>query len=345
MNYIYTLASESSCNNLFTPEAMNIIREILGYFRILAPFLLVVLIGVDLVSLMINSDRDPRNRLKYISNIVFRTIAAILVFFVPSIVSIVLSLDGVKDSLVVDPLCLQAAGTGSSDDVYEMFGVDSTSPKEKPSTTPEAVSHGQSSGGNQGESQGGNNGEVFGNPENGKRARKTVTIKGRTYDSYLQGDFPDVGFSGQNIAVAGCSCVAMTQAASGFKRDLTIFEAAKMFSDRTFGGIGQGLSQLGIPYSSVIYYNSNDYNNSADGKTRAEGVVAKVRAHLDQGKPAIAIVQCGPYAGANPHFITLFGEDEQGRLITGNCRKEVGSLEELVANSLCGGRKGFMLVG
>ena len=175
--------------------------------------------------------------------------------------------------------------------------------------------------------------------------RKTVTIKGRSYDSYLQGDFADVGFSGQNIAVAGCSCVAFVQAASGFNRNLTIFKGATMFSDRTFDGIASALRQEGIPYSSIIYYNSNDYENTANGKERAANVVSQVRAHLNQGKPAIAIIEGAPYAGANPHFITLFGEDEQGRLITGNSRKEVGSLEELVANSLRGGRKGFMLVG
>lgn len=341
MDYFNILASASSCNNIFTPEAMSMIREVLGYFRILAPFVLVVLIGVDLVSLMINN--EPRGHVQYISNIVFRTIAALLVFFVPTIVSIVINLDAVKSTLAIDPLCLQANGTDSPDDIYEMFGVDGTSPKEKPSSDPTpATVHNSSSSGN---NQGSNNGETFGTPDSGKRARKTVTIKGRTYDSYLQGDFADVAFSGQNIAVAGCSCVAMTQAASGFNRDITVFEAAKLFSDRTFGGIGQGLTKLGIPYSGIIYYNSNDYNNSANGKARAQAVVDQVRAHLDQGKPAIAIVQCGPYAGSNPHFITLFGEDESGRLITGNCRKEVGSLEELVANSLCGGRKGFMLVG
>ena len=186
---------------------------------------------------------------------------------------------------------------------------------------------------------------IYGDCDSKKRCRKTVTIKGRTYDSYMQGDFADVGFSGQNIAVAGCSCVAMTQAASGFNRDITIFKAATMFSDRTFGGIGKGLSQLGIPYSSIIYYNSNDYNNSANGKSRAQSVVNQVREHLNKGKPAIAIVEGAPYAGNLPHFITLFGEDENGNLISGNCRKEVGTLEELVANSLRGGRKGFMLVG
>ena len=38
-------------------------------------------------------------------------------------------------------------------------------------------------------------------------------------------------------------------------------------------------------------------------------------------------------------------KDENGNLISGNCRKEVGTLEELVQLSLRGGQKGFMLVG
>ena len=273
----------------------------------------------------------------------FRIIATLLLFFVPTFVKALLGMDAVKKTLQVDPLCLEAHGTEGASDVFDMFALDGTTPEGEISNTEDepATVHMPSGGSH----AAGGGVASYGEGDAGKRARKTVTIKGRTYDSYLQGDFPDVGFSGQNIAVAGCSCVAMTQAASGFNRDLTIFEAATYFSDRTFGGIGQGLTKLGIPYSDIIYYNSNDYENSANGKTRAQAVVDQVRAHLDQGKPAIAIVQGGAYAGANPHFITLFGEDENGNLITGNCRKEVGSLEELVATSLCGGRKGFMLVG
>ena len=333
---ISILAENTTCDNLFTPEALNILNEVLSYFRILAPAVLVLMIGIDFFSIIISKEKDHRI---YVSRMVKRIIAALLLFLVPTLVATLLNMNGVKESLAVDPLCLKAKGKEQkTENIYEMFGLgDGTMPVHQTTN--------QNGNGN-GENGNSNNGTAtFGQCDSNKRCRKTVTIKGRTYDSYLQGDFADVGFSGQNIAVAGCSCVAFVQAASGFNRDLTIFKGATMFRDRTFDGIASALRQEGIPYSSVIYYNSNDYNNTANGKARAAQVVSQVRAHLDQGKPAIAIIEGAPYAGGNPHFITLFGEDENGNLITGNSRKEVGSLEELVANSLRGGRKGFMLVG
>ena len=186
---------------------------------------------------------------------------------------------------------------------------------------------------------------TYGEADAAKRSKKSVTINGRTYDMYNQHDFDDVGFSGENVGSAGCSLIAFTQAASGFDRDLTVFDAATMFSDRTFEGIGSALDKLGISHSNIIYYNSNDYENTANGKQRAQAVVDQVRSHMSEGKPVIAMTQGAPYSGSQPHFITLFGEDENGNLITGNSRKEVGSLEELVAYSLQGGKKGFMLVG
>ena len=339
--YYFNILTENkdTCNNLFTPDALKILNELLSYFRLLAPVVLIIMIAVDLVGIMLSSNnpQDKSHKL-YISRIVRRCIATILLFFVPTFVSILLNLDGVKDTLQVDPLCLNAKGTESSaESIYDMFGLDDG----KHPTSNESEGGGSNQSGN------GQNGktELFGACDAKKRCRKTVTIKGRTYDSYMQGDFADVGFSGQNIKLAGCSCVAMTQAASGFNRDITIFQAATMFSERTFEGIGKGLRQLGIPYSSIIYFNSTDYHNSANGKSRAQNVVNQVRAHLNQGKPAIAIIQGAPYAGGQPHFITIFGEDDEGHMICGNCRKEVGSLEELVASSLQGGRKGFMLVG
>jgi len=334
MDYINVLADIPSCDNLFTPEALKLINEVLGYFRILAPAVLILMVAIDLFSILISKEKQEH---VYVSKIAKRIIATLLLFLVPTLVTVLLSLNGVKDVLEVDPLCLKAHGKeNSTENIYEMFGLgDGT----MSSHTQQSQTGNTETGGNN------NTATTFGSCDSSKRCRKTVTIKGRTYDSYLQGDFADVGFSGQNIAVAGCSCVAFVQAASGFNRNLTIFKGATMFSDRTFDGIASALRQEGIPYSSIIYYNSNDYENTANGKERAANVVSQVRAHLNQGKPAIAIIEGAPYAGANPHFITLFGEDEQGRLITGNSRKEVGSLEELVANSLRGGRKGFMLVG
>lgn len=338
MDYIYILAESATCDNIFTPEALNLINEVLSYFRILAPAVLILMVSVDLFSMIVSKDvtRD-KAQIHYVGRIARRVIAAILIFLIPTLVKVFLSLNGVKDVLQADPLCLKAKGTEqTTSNIYEMFGLgDGTM----------TVPHTVTPSGGESNPSGGNNGETFGSCDPAKRCRKTVTIKGRTYDSYMQGDFPDVGFSGQNIVLAGCSCVAFTQAVSGFNRDMTIFKAATMFRDRTFDGIASALRQEGIPYSSIIYYNSNDYENSANGKSRAAAVVSQVRAHLDQGKPAIAIVQGAPYAGSQPHFITLFGEDENGNLICGNCRKEVGSLEELVSHSLQGGRKGFMLVG
>ena len=350
MELFNILASTDTCNNFFTPEAIKLLNELLGYFRILAPAVLIIMVAIDLIGIMMSNERDMRFHVKFVQRIVLRTIACILIFFVPTIISILLNLDAVKESLNVDPLCLQATGTEAPTDVFEMFGV---SPDMKPAGEGhEPQNNGSSTGGSGTASSSGHNGSSSGSGETSitdgdpdKRARKTVTIKGRTYDSYLQGDFADVPFSHENIKTAGCSCIAFTQAASGFNRDLTVFKAATMFEDRTFDGIASALRQEGIPYSSVIYYNSNDYENTKNGKARAQAVVEQVRAHLDQGKPAIAIIQGAPYAGGLPHFITLFGEDEEGHLITGNSRKEVGSLEELVQYSLQGGRKGFMLVG
>ena len=333
MSDLFIILKTTTCDNLFTPDALKIMNDILLYFRIIAPILLILLTSIDLFKIVMTGDKEK----SVVSNVVKRSIAVMLLFLVPTIVAAIINLDGVKSTLEIDPLCLKATGTESTaKNVYEIFGISDKETKKEHSSSSD-------SSGNVDD----NNNEVstFGECEAYKRCRKTVTIKGRTYDSYLQGDFPDVGFSGENIVSAGCSCVAFVQAASGFNRDITIFQGATMFRDRTFDGIASALRQEGIPYSSIIYYNSNDYENSANGKTRAAQVVSQVREHLNQGKPAIAIVQGAPYAGANPHFITLFGEDENGNLICGNCRKEVGSLEELVANSLQGGRKGFMLVG
>ncbi len=347
MDYIYILTD--TCNNLLTPDAINMFNEFLLYFRILAPAVLILFIAIDLAKVVISSENPGKNT---INKIVKRGIATLLLFFVPTFISIILNIGDVNKTLAVDPLCLSAKGTESNaKNVYEMFGLgdgsyyptdkidkmieENKKKQQSQSINPESISQRTTS-----QSQ-----STFGTCDSSKRCIKTVTIKGRTYDMYYQHDFADVGFSGQNISVAGCSCVAFVQAASGFDRSLTIFKGATMFKDRTFDGIASALRQMGIPYSSIIYYNSNDYNNTANGKARAQAVVDQVRAHLNQGKPAIAMTMGGPYSGSQPHFITLFGEDENGNLITGNSRKEVGSLEELVANSLRGGRKGFMLVG
>ena len=185
----------------------------------------------------------------------------------------------------------------------------------------------------------------FGEASSDKRARKTVTINGRTYDSYIQIDFPDVAFDGDNIANAGCSAVSFVQAASGWDRNITVWDGAKLTTSRTFNGIMAALDSKGITYSGPIFYNSND-----NDEEKIESVLTQVRNHLSKGKPVIALITGGnngetKYCVEN-HFITIFGEDEQGRALLGNCKAgDYGDLEEIVKHYMGGGGKGFLLVG
>ena len=79
-------------------------------------------------------------------------------------------------------------------------------------------------------------------------------------------------------------------------------------------------------------------------------VCEQVRNHFKQGKPVIALITAGnngenKYCGSN-HFITIYGEEEQGRAIIGNSRVgDYGDLEEIVRYYMGGGRKGFLLIG
>lgn len=101
----------NDCGGIFTPEAIKIIQECLGYFRILAPAVLIIMIAVDLVQVLFSMEysmpggRDDTIR-KATSKITKRIIAAVLLFFIPTIISIILNLDGVKDELQIPQDCI-----------------------------------------------------------------------------------------------------------------------------------------------------------------------------------------------------------------------------------------------
>ena len=96
------------CNGIFTEEALELIDEVLGYFRILAPAVLVLMIAVDFFTATMGMEppggRDEAMR-KAISKVSKRVIAAILLFLIPTIVKVLLSMDGIRDTIVSDPSC------------------------------------------------------------------------------------------------------------------------------------------------------------------------------------------------------------------------------------------------
>lgn len=239
------------------------------------------------------------------------------------------------------------ADRNAEDDDKEDNANDYHKKKQEERTRNQSTSTGSSTSGSNTDSISGGSSATasFGEASSDKRARKTVTINGRTYDSYIQTDFPDVSFDGDTIANAGCSAVSFVQAASGWDRNITVWDGASMTPERTFNGIMTALNSKGIPYSGPIFYNSND-NDSA----KVESVLTQVRNHLNKGKPVIALITGGnngetKYCVEN-HFITIFGEDEQGRALIGNCKVgDYGDLQEIVEHYMGGGGKGFLLVG
>lgn len=100
----------ATCKGLLTVEAAELIVEVITYIRIGVPILLIILCATDLSSVVLAGD-DKAMKLA-LSKIVRRFIAAVAIFFVPLLVSVILNLEPVKNSLnlVDDPTCGIATG-------------------------------------------------------------------------------------------------------------------------------------------------------------------------------------------------------------------------------------------
>ena len=85
--------------------AVDIIREILGYFRILGPVILIVFIGLDFGGAILSQDNAALTKAG--SKVVSRCIGVALLYFVPTLVRFILGLPGVQEAIVIsdDPLC------------------------------------------------------------------------------------------------------------------------------------------------------------------------------------------------------------------------------------------------
>ena len=326
-----------TCDGIFTPEALDLVRTILKWVRILAPILLIILIAIDIGGAVLKQDNDLLA--KALSKAVKRVIAMLGVIFAPTMVIALSKIAYVDSILGSDPLCTNATGTEAKATVRM-----AQSKREPENIMYEGVIH-NTVGVGTNSSGGGAVGGAFGfGPGNdAKRSYKTVTINGRTYDMYNQGYLSDISFQSGNLAIYGCAPIAFASAVSGFNSSIGAYEAAQMVRSRSFDGIMGALSSAGVGYSGPHYYNSNDRDPA-----KVAQMVSLVRNHLASGRPAIALVSGGnngetKYA-TNNHFITLLGETPDGNVIISNS-VEVGNLEEIVTYYLTGGRKGFLLVG
>lgn len=97
--------SAASCDGLFTAEALDLISEILGYFKILGPVALIIFTAIDFGGAVLSQDNDMVK--KATSKVIKRALATIGLFLVPAMIQIVVNLPGVRDTIQIpsDPLC------------------------------------------------------------------------------------------------------------------------------------------------------------------------------------------------------------------------------------------------
>lgn len=100
---IFLAGDGAVCGGWITQDALDMIQEILNYFRVLGPVLLIVFVALDFGKAVISQDSDALKKAQ--SKVVSRGIATLLLFFVPTITKAILNLDGVKDTIVIPEEC------------------------------------------------------------------------------------------------------------------------------------------------------------------------------------------------------------------------------------------------
>lgn len=81
-------ATETTCEGLIDADLMTIINLVLNIVRIAAPIVLLVLITIDLGQVVISNDKEAMP--KAISRSIKRAIAAVVIFFIPYIVNLII---------------------------------------------------------------------------------------------------------------------------------------------------------------------------------------------------------------------------------------------------------------
>lgn len=92
-----------TCSGLIDENLKEVLQLALKIIRIVAPILLIIFTTVDFSQAVISQDKDIMK--KAVSKVIKRAIAAIAVFFIPLLVSLLLNMPGVSDYTSTDPSC------------------------------------------------------------------------------------------------------------------------------------------------------------------------------------------------------------------------------------------------
>ncbi len=93
-------------------DAVDLMRDILGYIRILAPIALIIFTAADFAVAVLAQDNDAMKKAS--SKVVKRCIMALAIFLVPTLIRAILDLPGVRGALSTvpsDPFCGAVEGS------------------------------------------------------------------------------------------------------------------------------------------------------------------------------------------------------------------------------------------
>ena len=105
INYQSGSSTAVSCNGMFTSDALDLISDILNMIRIAAPIALILFIAIDFAAAVISQDEHMLKKAS--SKVLKRALATAALFFIPTLIRLVLNLDGVREAIQIpdDPLC------------------------------------------------------------------------------------------------------------------------------------------------------------------------------------------------------------------------------------------------
>ena len=174
-----------------------------------------------------------------------------------------------------------------------------------------------------------------------------IKYNGREYKVYKQRFFRNYPFwRDGNLADNGSAPLSLAIILSGYLNDVYPSSIGDYMKYGSFNQIANTAQYYGFSTEGPIYFNSSNNIEKRDS------VLNKIRQHINNGYPLIALVtkstKCSPknkYSGSDS-FIAILGELPSGELIIGNpgISDGSGTLEEMMNCYMEGGNKGFLLL-
>lgn len=98
-----TVYAANTCEGMFSQKLINEIKDLFRFIQIIVPILLALLTMFDFAKAVFNQDKDGLNKAK--NNFIKRAIAALIVFFAPYIITLIMEL--VNDVIVNGDACVK----------------------------------------------------------------------------------------------------------------------------------------------------------------------------------------------------------------------------------------------